>query len=245
MRYQNNFQMPNRMLRDWTDSDKINNISVYAERFFTRLIMKVDDYGCFVADVRLLKANLFPLLLDSVREADLLRWMTECQKAGLIVLYECSTKKYVQIIDFKQRLDKARAKYPLPIFVTEFPEVVTEFPAELEVELEVEKETNVVVPDKPASPKINFEKRQKDFYADIAGYISDYDKDTLRNFYDYWREPNKSKSKMRWEQERTWDLNLRLKKWENNNFKFNKNGIKSEKIDLQELPKNIKSLSRL
>lgn len=104
--------MPNRMIRDWTASEKIGSISVYAERFFVRLIMKADDYGCFYADTRLLKANLFPLLLDSVREADITRWMAECQKAGLIVIYEHESKRYLQIIDFKQRLDRAKSKFP-------------------------------------------------------------------------------------------------------------------------------------
>ncbi len=133
--------MPNRMLRDWTGSDKINSISIHAERFFTRLIMKADDYGCFYGDTRLLKANLYPLLLDNIREADMVRWMAECQKAGLIVLYENNNKKYVQILDFKQRLDKARSKFPLPK-ETDFPELVNGFPAEVEEETEVEKNTN-------------------------------------------------------------------------------------------------------
>lgn len=119
--------MPNRMLRDWTGSDKVNKLNVNSERFFVRLIMKVDDFGCFYADPRLLKANLFPLLLDNIRDADILRWMDECQKAGLIVVYENSSKRYLQILDFKQRLDKARNKYPLPTdndlraFVNVFP----------------------------------------------------------------------------------------------------------------------------
>lgn len=119
--------MPNRMLRDWTGSDKVNKLTVHAERFFVRLIMRVDDFGCFYADTRLLKANLFPLLLDTVRDADILRWMAECQKAGLIVVYDNSNKRYLQILDFKQRLDRAKNKYPLPsdndiqAFVNEFP----------------------------------------------------------------------------------------------------------------------------
>lgn len=131
--------MPNRMIRDWTASDKINSVSVHAERFFLRLIMKADDFGCYHADSRLLKASLYPLLLDSIREADLLRWMTECQKAGLIVLYGNAGKKYLQIVDFRQRLDKARSKYPLPS-VNDFRETVNEFPAEVETEVEPEVE---------------------------------------------------------------------------------------------------------
>lgn len=104
--------------------------------------MKVDDYGCFYADSRLLKANLYPLMLDTIREADLIRWMAECQKAELIVLYENSGKKYLQIIDFKQRLDKAKNKFPLPT-VNDFPETVNDFPPERETETEEEKETPV------------------------------------------------------------------------------------------------------
>lgn len=106
--------MPNRMLRDWTDSDKMRGMSAHGERFFVRLIMKVDDYGCLYADGSLLKAALFPFLLDEVREADISRWTAECEKAGLIVLYEVAGKKYLQIQEFKQRLDKAKNKYPLP-----------------------------------------------------------------------------------------------------------------------------------
>lgn len=129
--------MPNRMLRDWTDSERMNSLSVHAERFFVRLIMKADDYGCFYADQRILKANLFPLLLDAVREADLLRWMAECQKAGLIVLYESSGKKYLQISDFNQRLRAKKSKYPLPTYDCHLSDIR---PLEVEEKLEVEVE---------------------------------------------------------------------------------------------------------
>lgn len=135
------------MLRDWTASDKVNEISVHAERFFVRLIMKVDDYGCFYADTRMLKANLFPLLLDKIREADLLRWTAECQKAGLIVLYEAEGKRYLQIVDFKQRLDRAHRKFPNPENHINQPlTVVNDFPPEVEVEREVERRMGFAPP---------------------------------------------------------------------------------------------------
>lgn len=135
--------MPNRMLRPWVNSEKVNALSVHSERFFTRLIMVVDDYGCFYADTRLLKANLFPLLLDSIREADLLRWLAECQKAELIVLYEVESKKYLQIVDFKQRLDRAKSKFPKP--VNGLPAIVNDFPPEVEDEVEQEVEVEIDV----------------------------------------------------------------------------------------------------
>lgn len=132
--------MPNRILRDWTDSERVNKLNAQEERFFTRLIMKADDYGCYYAHVSLLKANLFPLLLNEVREADISRWMAACQKAGLIVLYEFNSKRFLQIIEFKQRLDKARAKFPLPTSGNSVSNS-TEFPAEAESETDIETES--------------------------------------------------------------------------------------------------------
>ncbi len=65
--------------------------------------------------------------------------------------------------------------------------------------------------------------REKGFYMSLKPYLPDYGRETLRAFYDYWREPNKSRTRMRWEQERTWDLKLRLEKWVNNDHRWNKN----------------------
>lgn len=106
--------MPNRILRDWTDSEKVNALSVHAERFFVRLIMKVDDYGRYSANVKLLKSSLYPFLIDEVREADISRWTTECEKAGLILLYVVASKPYLQIDNFKQTLRQKTEKYPPP-----------------------------------------------------------------------------------------------------------------------------------
>jgi hypothetical protein len=71
--------------------------------------------------------------------------------------------------------------------------------------------------------------RQNQFYNDIAAYIKVYDSQMLREFYDYWREPNKSGTKMRWEMERTWDLGRRLEKWSRNELKW-----KTEKTQTNE-----------
>jgi hypothetical protein len=45
-----------------------------------------------------------------------------------------------------------------------------------------------------------------------------------KEFSDYWTEPNKSGSKMRFETEKTWDLKRRLDRWANNGFGTNKPG---------------------
>lgn len=108
--------MPNRILRDWTDSEKVNNLTADAERFFTRLIMKVDDYGRFPANPKLLRSALFPLLIDKISEKDVSQWTVNCQSidSQLIIVYEVDGKRYIQINNFRQRLRNQREKYPSP-----------------------------------------------------------------------------------------------------------------------------------
>lgn len=213
--------MPNRMLRDWTDSERVNQLTVHGERFFVRLIMKVDDYGCFHADARLLKASLFPLQLDSIREADLLRWTTECHKAGLIVLYESNSKKYLQIVDFKQRLDKSNPKFPLPTSgkpltnVTEFPD---EAKAETKADSETNRESGAIAPTR-SFKKLN----EEEFYKQIGQFKDLYPKDMLRAFFDYWKEKSAT-GIMRFQLQKTWDTKLRLKTWQSRDSMFAKDG---------------------
>lgn len=129
--------MPNRIFRDTTNSDKIDKISFQAEVFFYRLMMKADDYGCYWADEKRLKGNLFILKLDKIREADISRWLAECHEAGLIVLYEVSGKRYLQIIDFGQRKRRMNRQFPPP---TDDSQVTVKRPPEDEDELEEEVE---------------------------------------------------------------------------------------------------------
>jgi hypothetical protein len=66
--------------------------------------------------------------------------------------------------------------------------------------------------------------RQKEFYASLIPFVDQYGKKMIRAFFDHWSEPNKSKTKMRFELESTWDAARRLAKWEDNDRKWNKTG---------------------
>lgn len=103
---------------------------------------------------------------------------------------------------------------------------------EKESKVKESKEEIDSVPDAlppPPPPKDSLEEkqqkmlaRQKLFYDGIAIYVKQYSKEMLRAFYTHWSEPNKSKTKMKWELEQTWELSLRLIRWEANEQRFNK-----------------------
>lgn len=103
--------MPNRILRDWTDSEAVESLPWQAEVFFTRLIMKVDDFGRFSANPKLLRSLLFPIR-DGVRDADISRDLTACERAGLIAVYESEGKPYLQIVKFGNTPRAKTSKFP-------------------------------------------------------------------------------------------------------------------------------------
>jgi len=105
--------MPSRILRDWTDSLRFDGLSAEAERLFTRLIMKADDYGRFHADPRLLRAGCFPLS-ENLRANDIDRWLDELSTRQLILRYEAAGRRILAIINFGQRLKQSRWKFPPP-----------------------------------------------------------------------------------------------------------------------------------
>ena len=63
----------------------------------------------------------------------------------------------------------------------------------------------------------NINKRKDDFERKVQSL--DFDYTTKMEFIDYWTETNKSGTKMRWELEKTWDLNLRMKRWVKQSWK--------------------------
>lgn len=106
--------MPNRLLRDWTNSILIEKLSVGAERFFVRLIMKADDFGRYYADACLLRSFLYPRIIEKVKESEVSKFLNECRTVGLVTVYEVDSKFYLEIKDFGQRLRSMKSKFPPP-----------------------------------------------------------------------------------------------------------------------------------
>ena len=81
--------------------------------------------------------------------------------------------------------------------------------------------------------------RRLKFINDVS--LFDYDKKIKDGFCDYWTEPNKSKTKMKFELNQTWSTNLRLKNWAANQKKWDM----PTKINKNKLTKNIDTMKNV
>ena len=83
--------------------------------------------------------------------------------------------------------------------------------------------------------KRKLEPRRQAFINELAKYKGVYPDETLRAFFYYWSECNKSFTKMRFEMQKTFQIDLRLKTWYNNDIK--RYGRKQTPTDSERLNK--------
>lgn len=107
--------MPSRILREGIlTSERVNSLSWEAEVFYRRLMSVVDDFGRFSAHPQILRAALYPLKLDSIRDANIERLLAANEQASLVRVYVVSGKRYLELLDFKQQVRAKESKYPHP-----------------------------------------------------------------------------------------------------------------------------------
>lgn len=83
---------------------------------------------------------------------------------------------------------------------------------------------------------------QKQFFDSLIPFLGKYGKETLRAFYDYWSELNKSKTKMRWQMEKTWETERRIEYWvrRENEFKTKQaNGANQQQAGVDNLKRSV------
>ena len=85
--------------------------------------------------------------------------------------------------------------------------------------------------------------RREDFVSDVLSF--DYDESILNGFIDYWTEPNKSNTKMKYELNKTWQTSLRLKTWAANQKKWDKPKSSGMSKIHQHLQKNMNVKKKL
>ncbi|MFN7611290.1 MAG: hypothetical protein ACK5QX_10210, partial [bacterium] len=82
---------------------------------------------------------------------------------------------------------------------------------------EKKKEEKIIT----ASKLATIETREIEFRDKLIPYIDTYGKEMLRAFYDYWTEKNEGGKKMKFEMQRVFEIEKRLRTWSNNNFQKN------------------------
>jgi len=89
----------------------------------------------------------------------------------------------------------------------------------------------------------NISNRRDKFVFEVLSF--DYDEIILNGFIDYWTEPNKSNTKMKYELNKTWETKRRLKTWANNQKKWDKPKPKTMSKIHQHLQKNLNVKEKL
>jgi len=78
----------------------------------------------------------------------------------------------------------------------------------------------------------NIEDRKSDFKKSLFPFLEIYDKELLKEFYEYWTEHGEKDRKFRKEKQKSFNTELRLKTWFKNqeNWKKEKSSAKKEKL---------------
>ena len=95
----------------------------------------------------------------------------------------------------------------------------------------------VIEKEKKIDRIVFIEKIQKDFYQSLTPFVKEFGRDVLREFYEYWSEPNKSKTKIKFQLEKTWDARLRLLRWVKNDLRKKKTDQAATKSELSNIYK--------
>src|SRR5690242_4097779 len=69
----------------------------------------------------------------------------------------------------------------------------------------------------------SMDERKLEFMNKVAVHLAIYEKEMLRDFFDYWTESNEGGRKMRFEMQKVFDIKRRLRTWYKNNNRFNGN----------------------
>lgn len=137
---------------------------------------------------------------DNQREKNRLAGKASAEKKKLLstrveqVFNECSTG-VEQVFNIKEesrreenRVEEKRVKY-----------------------IKIEREINAR--ERAAHLNDDLQKRKESFKNELAPFVEIYGREMLNAFFSYWTEPNKSKTKMGFELQRTWDTSRRLATW--------------------------------
>lgn len=90
------------------------------------------------------------------------------------------------------------------------------------LQIECKSNASKVKESKVKESKVNIKeallKSETDFKLSLNPFFDTYSKKMVDEFFEYWSEPNKSNTKLRYQLEKTWQIDRRLKRWASNDF---------------------------
>lgn len=109
--------MPNRILKESIcTNDQIDELSLFEEVFFYRLIVNADDYGRYDGRIPVLKARLFPLRGDKIKDSDIEKALVALVQTGLLERYRVKGRPYIRLTGWErnQQIRAKKSKHPSP-----------------------------------------------------------------------------------------------------------------------------------
>ena len=221
----------------WED-EKIGRLPIPCRLFFIGCWNFADDYGVIKGNPALLKSQIFPYD-ENLRVSEVKKWLNALVEARMLIpiilddankrlaeesYYVIRTFRSHQVLDKRftksylgkdekfvnSLIDKALSNYHVNTSCTPREHVVNTSEEKEEEKERNKKGTNV--PKEDAATAATLSRKEK-FGKSLIPYVEKYGKDMVRDFFDYWTEMNQSKSKMRFEQQPTWETSKRLATW--------------------------------
>ena len=187
-----------------------------------KLHRKILDNGVF-ADAELLKVFVWCLLKANISESEKNVYGAKLKQGQFITgRSSASEELYIKPSTVHDRLKRLQRMGYIKLKSTNKYTVITVLKFK---QYQVSEQKKSV---KPIKERFN------SFFEDVWGFVSEYDESVLNGFISYWTEKNKSKTKMRFELQKTWDTKRRLETWNRNKDKFSNKSPESNVSKVQQ-----------
>lgn len=201
----------------WED-EELSALPMQARLLYIGTWNFADDNGVLLASIKWIKSKIFPFD-DTLREQQISTWLDLLVNARMLLPFVFENKGYYKIRTFHdhQLIDKRYCRHIVD--AEEVDQILTTMltPCEHHVNTSLERKGNGSVNGKGkevvASAPKTIEDRISDFMNSCSPFVNEYSKETVRAFFDYWSEKNKSGSKMKWELQQTFEISKRLATW--------------------------------
>jgi hypothetical protein len=232
----------------WSDDFVTENLTPESRYFFLYLLTNEHTAQCGIYEITRRQmafetgynAETVERLLQFFEAQGKIKWSKETNEIAIknfirynpqgspkvksYVTKEMAAIKNQSLVDFiyggeKSETSNSGQLYPIDPLSQREEEREEEEERELEKELETKVKQTIL-------------ERKEKLRLSLVPFVGTYTKDLIRNFFDYWTETNASQKKMRFEDEKFFDLKKRLATWSKNEKKsFNKTAVPVTKIE--------------